>query len=189
MKTRGGKPIYGAAIGIMMLEAQFPRIPGDMGNATTWDFPVHYKLVRGATPDRVVRQGAEGLLDTFIAAAHELVAEGVDGITTNCGFLSLFQQQVSEAVPVPVVMSSLMQVETVNRILPAGKTRWYFDHQRFQPDPGASGLGLGAQGDADWHDRRGAGVYPRHFGQRTGTRCRTGAPGQHRCGNGDESQM
>ncbi len=121
MKTRGGKPIYGAAIGIMMLEAQFPRIPGDMGNATTWDFPVHYKLVRGATPDRVVRQGAEGLLDTFIAAAHELVAEGVDGITTNCGFLSLFQQQVSEAVPVPVVMSSLMQVETVNRILPAGK--------------------------------------------------------------------
>lgn len=121
MKTKGGKPIYGAAIGIMMLEAQFPRIPGDMGNATTWDFPVHYKLVRGASPDLVVRRGAEGLLDTFIAAAHELVADGVDGITTNCGFLSLFQKQVSAAVPVPVLMSSLMQVETVNRILPAGK--------------------------------------------------------------------
>ncbi len=121
MKVTGGKSIYGAAVGILMLEAQFPRIPGDMGNATTWDFPVHYKIVRGATPDKVVRQGAEGLLDAFISAAQELVSEGVDGITTNCGFLALFQQQISQAVPVPVVTSSLMQVGMVNRVLPTGK--------------------------------------------------------------------
>ena len=31
-KARGGKAIYGAAVGILMLEARFPRIPGDMGN-------------------------------------------------------------------------------------------------------------------------------------------------------------
>ncbi|MEP1207533.1 MAG: aspartate/glutamate racemase family protein [Rhizobiaceae bacterium] len=121
MKVSGGKSIYGAAVGILMLEARFPRIPGDMGNATTWDFPVHYKVVRGASPDLVVRRGAEGLLDTFISAARELVDEGVDGITTNCGFLALFQNQIAAAVPVPVVTSSLMQVEMVNRVLPAGK--------------------------------------------------------------------
>ena len=121
MKVSGGKSIYGAAVGILMLEARFPRIPGDMGNALTWDFPVHYKIVRGATPDLVVRRGAEGLLDNFIAAARELVDEGVDGITTNCGFLSLFQDQIAAAVSVPVVTSSLMQVDMVNRTLPAGK--------------------------------------------------------------------
>lgn len=121
MKARGGKVIYGASVGILMLEAQFPRIPGDMGNALTWDFPVHYRVVRDASPDRVVRRGAEGLLDNFIEAAKGLVADGVDGITTNCGFLSLFQEELASAVGVPVATSSLMQVDMVNRLLPAGK--------------------------------------------------------------------
>ncbi len=121
MKAKGGKAIYGARVGILMLDARFPRIPGDMGNAATWPFPVHYRIVRGASPDLVVRQGAPGLLPHFIAAARELVEDGVDGITTNCGFLSLMQAELQEAVPVPVATSSLMQVGMVNALLPPGK--------------------------------------------------------------------
>lgn len=121
MQYGSGRPLYGLSVGILMLDARFPRIPGDMGNALSWPFPVHYKIVRGATPDRVVRNNAAGLLDVFIDAARELVAEGVEGITTNCGFLSLFQKEISEAVPVPVLTSSLMQVSMVNRLLPHGK--------------------------------------------------------------------
>jgi len=121
MIAQGGKSIYGASVGILMLDAQFPRIPGDMGNALTWPFPVLYRIVRDASPDRVVRHKAEGMLDAFIEVAQDLVKDGVDGITTNCGFLSLFQQELSGAVPVPVVTSSLMQVDMVNRTLPAGK--------------------------------------------------------------------
>jgi len=41
--VKGGRNLYGQAIGIIMLETKFPRIPGDMGNATTWDFPVAYR--------------------------------------------------------------------------------------------------------------------------------------------------
>ncbi len=121
MIAQGGKSIYGASVGILMLDARFPRIPGDMGNATTWPFPVLYRIVRDASPNLVVRRGAEGMLSAFVDAARDLVRDGADGITTNCGFLSLFQQELSEAVPVPVVTSSLMQVEMVNRTLPAGK--------------------------------------------------------------------
>jgi len=121
MKARGGKSIYGAAIGILMLEARFPRIPGDMGNALSFPFPVHYRIVRGASPDRVVRRGAEGLVEDFVAAARELEKEGVDGITTNCGFLSLFQERLAACVSVPVVTSSLMQVDLVNRTLGRGR--------------------------------------------------------------------
>ena len=45
-KTRGGKSYTGAAVAVLMLETRFPRIHGDIGCATTWDFPVHYKVVR-----------------------------------------------------------------------------------------------------------------------------------------------
>ena len=117
----GGKALYGARLGILMLEARFPRIPGDMGNALTWPFPVLYKVVRGASPARVVKRGAAGLKDAFVQAAKELVADGADGITTNCGFLSLFQRDIAAAVGVPVAASSLMQVPFIERLLPRGK--------------------------------------------------------------------
>ena len=119
--ARGGKSISGACLGILMLETRFPRIPGDMGNAQTWPFPVLYKVVRGASPQRVVMERAAGLLDSFLAAAVELVALGADGITTNCGFLSLFQKEIAAHVKVPVATSRLMQVPFVQTLLPPGK--------------------------------------------------------------------
>jgi hypothetical protein len=119
--ARGGKAIYGASLGILMLEARFPRIPGDMGNASTWPFPVLYRVVSGASPEKVVLQGAAGLLPDFIDAAKDLVRLGAEAITTNCGFLSLFQKEIAAAVGVPVATSSLMQVPWVQATLPPGK--------------------------------------------------------------------
>lgn len=119
--ARGGKAIYGAPLGILMLEARFPRIPGDMGNAATWPFPVLYKVVRGASPEKVVLKGAEGLLQDFLDAAAELVSLGAEAITTNCGFLSLFQRELAAHVGVPVATSALIQVPWVQATLPPGK--------------------------------------------------------------------
>jgi len=117
----GGKTLYGASVGILMLETRFPRIPGDMGNAATWPFPVLYKVVPGASPRRVVRDKAEGLLDELLAAAEELVRLGADGITTTCGFLSLYQRDIAAHVGVPVATSSLMQIPFIERVLPPSK--------------------------------------------------------------------
>jgi Asp/Glu/hydantoin racemase len=119
--AKGGKALYGAPLGILMLEARFPRIPGDMGNASTWPFPVLYSVVPGATPEKVVLKGAEGTLPDFLAAAERLVAQGAEAITTNCGFLSLFQSEIAGHVKVPVATSSLMQVPWVQATLPPGK--------------------------------------------------------------------
>ena len=119
--AHGGKAVYGAALGILMLEARFPRIPGDMGNALTWPFPVLYKVVRGASPERVVQQRAEGLLDTFLNAADELISAGADGITTNCGFLTLFQRELAAHCRVPVATSALMQAPLIQALLPPDK--------------------------------------------------------------------
>lgn len=119
--ARGGKALYGAPLGILMLEARFPRIPGDMGNAGTWPFPVLYKVVTGASPEQVVLKGAAGLLPDFVDAAKELVRLGAEAITTNCGFLSIFQKEIAKQVGVPVATSSLMQVPWVQATLPPGK--------------------------------------------------------------------
>src|SRR5437764_15422440 len=119
--AHGGKRLYSARIGILMLETSFPRIPGDPGNGLTWPFPVLWKVVPGATPDRVVRHKSAGLTNAFLDAAAELVHLGADGITTTCGFLSLYQREIAEHVGVPVATSSLMQIPFIERILPPGK--------------------------------------------------------------------
>ena len=120
-RVPGGKTVYGARLGILSLETRFPRVPGDMGNAGTWPFPVLYAVVAGASPQRVVKERAQGLLEPFLEAARALVRAGADGITTSCGFLSLFQAELAAACSVPVAASSLMQVPLVEGLLPPGR--------------------------------------------------------------------
>jgi hypothetical protein len=119
--SRQGADLAGqAAIGILSLETRFPRIPGDVGNALTWPFPVMIRAVSGASPGRVVAGRAEGLLDAFADAGNELVAEGAAGIVTTCGFLVLMQAALQARIPVPVATSALLQAPLLERLLPAG---------------------------------------------------------------------
>lgn len=122
MMTQGGKTVFGATVGILMLNTRFPRIPGDIGNASTWPFPVQYKVVSAATPDIVVRGDARPLLESFIEAGRELVDLGCDGVATNCGFLVPFQDEMSRALGVPVASSSLLQAPLIRQTLPADRT-------------------------------------------------------------------
>jgi hypothetical protein len=114
----GGRTLYGLALGVLMLDTVFPRIPGDVGNALTWPFPVRYKVVQGAVGDRIMGRAPDPtLLDPFIASARELEADGVHVITTSCGFLAAFQRELAAAVGVPVIASSLLQVPLVSRLI------------------------------------------------------------------------
>ncbi|PKP59922.1 hypothetical protein CVT91_05970 [Candidatus Atribacteria bacterium HGW-Atribacteria-1] len=115
--VKGGKNIYGITIGILMLETIFPRIPGELGNATSFHYPVRYHIVKGASPNRVVREKDPALLELFIKGAKELEKFGVKAITTNCGFLGQFQPEIADAVNIPFFSSSLMQIPMVYRML------------------------------------------------------------------------
>ena len=108
-------------IGILMLETRFPRLYGDVGNPSTWPFPVRIEVVGDATPDRVVRRNADGLVDAFVAAGKRLADRGVDGITTTCGFLSLHQRTIATRLPAPFASSSLLQVPSIAAMLPEGR--------------------------------------------------------------------
>ena len=112
----GGRTTYGHSMGALMLDTRFPRPPGDIGNALTWPFPMLYKVVRGASPARILRDADPALLQPFIDAGNDLVAQGVRAITTSCGYLAIFQRELSASIPVPVLSSSLLQVPMASRL-------------------------------------------------------------------------
>ena len=94
-----------------MLETRFPRPVGDVGHPQTFTdlgLKALYQVLPGASPQRVVSSDDPGLLNEFISAAHGLVARGATLITTSCGFLARYQSAMSEALPVPVITSSLL---------------------------------------------------------------------------------
>ena len=113
----GNHTNYGEAVGILMLEPSFPRIPGDIGNATTFPFPVRYQIVKGANPGNVVEGADPEIILRFAEGARELERQGVRAIVTSCGFTALFHRTLADAVDVPVFSSSLIQMGLVHAML------------------------------------------------------------------------
>jgi hypothetical protein len=97
-----------------MLDTRFPRPPGDIGHPDSFGVAARHALVRGAWPSEVVTSAAalraSGLPESFIRQARELERQGAVAITTSCGFLVLLQHELQDAVGVPVVTSSLLQL-------------------------------------------------------------------------------
>ena len=108
-------------LGILMLDTHFPRIKGDVGSPESFSYPVRKLTVRGASPDRVVREADPALLEPFLQAAEQLEWEGCAAVTTSCGFLAMFQKELAARVSIPVFTSSLLQVRTAYGLLPEGK--------------------------------------------------------------------
>lgn len=120
-RTSRRRTVSGLSIGIIVLDTTFTRLEGDIANGMTWDFPVQFRVVSGVTPAQVIEGDPSASLQPFVEAIHELVAIGVDGITTSCGFLAAIHPVLREVSPVPLATSSLMQIPMVEQILPAGQ--------------------------------------------------------------------
>lgn len=108
-------------LGILMLDNAFERYPGDLGNPATFDFPVLWEKTVDASTHAITTLADDAFLAPFTASAERLVARGVDGIVTSCGFLAIYQQKLARRLPVPVATSALLQVALVQRTLPFGK--------------------------------------------------------------------
>lgn len=118
---QGQKIYYGVDVGILMVRTYFERYLGDIGNAATWDFPVNYKIVHDAVPSKMTDLHNASLLEPFKDAAKELLSEGAEGITTTCGFLSIYQKELADFCGVPVATSALLQVPLVQTIIGSKK--------------------------------------------------------------------
>lgn len=72
----GGHTNYGFLVGIMMLETRFPRVPGDIGNALTFSFPVLYKVIPGLSPSRLITERALSLLRLLLRQGDGSLGKG-----------------------------------------------------------------------------------------------------------------
>jgi len=118
-RVSGGKDTYGEMIGIIMQERKFPRIPGDIGNAWTFNFPVKFHVLQDLnflTRKRLF-DGDKEFIDIFIKAAKKLEEEGVRAITSSCGFIVSYQDIISDSVNIPVFTSSLLQIPLIYKML------------------------------------------------------------------------
>jgi len=111
-RTRRGATNYGQAIGILQLDCSLPFIPGDVDNASTYRYPVLYRVVPGLSTAACLR-GAPDLEAAAFETAVALEKQGVRAISSDCGFMLQFQDAVRRAVRVPVMMSSMLQLSMI----------------------------------------------------------------------------
>ncbi|MFO7803481.1 MAG: aspartate/glutamate racemase family protein [Desulfovermiculus sp.] len=115
-KARKGQTSYGELIGILLLDTNTPFIQGDVGNATSYQYPVRFQCIDGLTPNRIFAHDQQ-FVQSMIRGAQELEREGVKAITGDCGFMAIYQQKVQEAVHIPVFLTSLLQLPFITSII------------------------------------------------------------------------
>ncbi|MDP1967101.1 MAG: aspartate/glutamate racemase family protein [Reyranella sp.] len=96
-----------------MLDTRFPRIVGDIGNAASFDYPVIFRRMEGiGSADAVTTHPARPrILAALKSNAEALAAEGAVGLSTSCGFLALYQDDLAAVSPVPVATSALLLIK------------------------------------------------------------------------------
>jgi len=116
----GGTTNYGQLVGILMMDSTIPRIPGDPGHAETFPFPVRYAVIRDFPFQDLVDIRKDNL-SLIVKAATDLEKEGVAFIAADCGLFSLFQNEISKAINIPFLGSSLNLIPLISGFLPDSK--------------------------------------------------------------------
>lgn len=101
----------GFAIGIIAVDLKYPKLPGNVVNATTYNFPVLYEMVEFEIEQLFT--GDDSIKEIIIAAAKKLEAQGVRAVVGACGFFANFQKDVADSLSIPAYLSSMVQLPTM----------------------------------------------------------------------------
>ena len=111
-----GQAIAGAAIGILVLDLWYSLLPGNVANASTYKYPVLYKVLKGTNLKQIFTAD-DILIDMIIEGGKELSQQGVRAIIGACGYFANYQRVAAESLDVPVFLSSLLQVPIILQAL------------------------------------------------------------------------
>ena len=105
------KGACGFSLGIVELTVNIGFLPGNINNASTFNFPVRYESIGEVDPMWVVaKEPHPEIIRRSIAAAQRLQHYGCRAVMGNCGFFGNYQSQVAAELKVPFYGSSLLQV-------------------------------------------------------------------------------
>ena len=118
---KGGQAVYGAEIGIVMLDCRFPRPLGDPGNARSFIYPVQYEIVNRIKSGDLTHRETEDAVQKLLQAAEGLEEKGCKSIATSCGLLLPHQKQMAERLEGPVASSALLLLPLLLNLIGARK--------------------------------------------------------------------
>ncbi len=118
-----GRCFGGVPIGIILFGvAGYTLPPGSVENATTFKYPVHFHAIPAASITNVVQPTANSeVLDQVIEAGKFLVGQGCRAIVGGCGYFANYLPQIKDAIDVPCIMSSVMQVPLIQNTISSRK--------------------------------------------------------------------
>jgi aspartate/glutamate racemase len=117
-----GRNIAGVTIGLVQIRANLPMMPGNMGNASTFDFPMVYREMNVDNAMDVMKpERTKNFEDGIVEAAKWLELQGVSAIVANCGFFAHYQKVVQARIDTPFFSSSLMMMPMLVQSMPRNK--------------------------------------------------------------------
>lgn len=119
-KVASHSPMAGHAIGILAIDIKYPLVPGNIVNATSFQFPVLYKILHGVDPHRLL-SGDPDILSSIISGGRELISYGARAIVGACGSFANYQRNAVEILSVPTYLSIMTQVPFVLRSMRRGQ--------------------------------------------------------------------
>ena len=115
-----GQHVTGNAIGILVLALAYPLLPGNVANASSYHFPVLFKVLAGTSIPQILRADP-ALLDSVIEGGRELERQGVRAIVGACGYFANYQKAAAAALNVPTFLSSVVQIPIIRGALQPGQ--------------------------------------------------------------------
>jgi Asp/Glu/hydantoin racemase len=123
MIITGGYSYQGYSVGILMFDQKFyPKMTGDVGNATSYPFPVLLReisdLIDNPYPPLTNEDGTyTDIVQQCIDAVVQMEKDGVRCIAMCCGFFSLIQPVLAEQVNIPIMTSPLMMIPVIHQMI------------------------------------------------------------------------
>mmetsp|Transcript_34702 Transcript_34702/g.68529 ORF Transcript_34702/g.68529 Transcript_34702/m.68529 type:complete len:328 (-) Transcript_34702:323-1306(-) len=102
-------------LGVLRLDYNYPPAPGDIDHPDSFSYPVIYKVIPGLTFE-ICQSGvvSKQVEKDILMSVEYLEKHNVKGIVGDCGFMLFFQRLVRNHTRLPVCLSPLSLVPSVD---------------------------------------------------------------------------